>query len=157
MGLVDVGNQQTGLAADTSYAALGGTILVPVGGYLPVGYPVARNITALQGNYLSRYAGLAGFTGYAGGDDYVSLPLSGPQTGTTLTTGAAIFGGVYQGQATSNPWLNSPAGTLNASGASVEAIIAKSGLRLCFVGALNGGTAVKVGDFVTKGPTLGTT
>ena len=157
MGQVDVGNIQTGLNADTSYAALGGTILVPVGGYLPIGYPVARNITAAQGNYLSRYAALPGFASFAGGDDYVSLPLSGFQTGATITTGAAIFGGLYQGQPTSNPWLNSPAGTLSTTPAFVEAIVAKSGLRLALVGALNAGTAVKVGDFVSKGPTLGTT
>jgi hypothetical protein len=157
VGLSDVGNNQTGLNADTSYASLNGTILVPVGGYLPIGYPVARNVTAIQGNYLSKYASLPGFAAFAGGDDYVSLPLSGPQSGATLTTGAAISGGVYQGQPLSNPWLNSPAGTLNVSPLFAESIVAKSGLRLCFVGSLNGGTAVKVGDFVTKGPTLGTT
>jgi len=157
VGLIDVGNQQTGLNADTSFAALNGTILVPVGGYLPVGYPVARNIVALQGNYLSRWAAIPGLGGFAGGDDYVSLPLSGFQSGATITTGAAVIGGVYVGQPTSNPWLATPSNALNTSPAFVEAMIAKSGLRLAFVGSLNGGTAVKIGDFVTKGPTLGTT
>ena len=157
MGQVDVGNNQTGLNADTSFAALNGTILVPVGGYLPVGYPVARNITALQGNYLSKYASLPGLSQFAGGDDFVSLPLSGFQSGATLTTGAAVAGGVYVGQPVSNPWLATPANTLNTSPLFAESIIAKSGLRLCFVGALASGTAVKVGDFVSKGPTLGTT
>jgi hypothetical protein len=156
MGLIDVGNNQNGLNADTSFAALNGTILVPPGGYLPVGYPVTRQITALQGNYLSKYAAIPGLAGYAGGDDYVSLPLSGAQSGTTLTTGAAVAGGVYIGQPVANAWLNTPANTLNTSPQYVPSIIARSGLRLAFVGALNGGTAVKVGDFVTKGPTLGT-
>ena len=156
MGLADVGNQQTGLNADSSFVALNGQIQVPVGGYLPIGYPVARSITSLQGNYLSKWAALAGLGSYANGDVFVSLPLSGFQSGATLTTGAAVAGGVYLGQPVSNPWLNQPAGTLNTSLLLQQAMLARSGLRLCLVGAANGGTSVKVGDFVGKGPTLGT-
>jgi hypothetical protein len=156
VGLADVGNQQTGLNADSSFVALNGQIQVPVGGYLPIGYPVARSITSLQGNYLSKWAALAGLGSYANGDVFVSLPLSGFQSGATLTTGAAVAGGVYLGQPVSNPWLNQPAGTLNTSLLLQQAMLARSGLRLCLVGAANGGTSVKVGDFVGKGPTLGT-
>jgi hypothetical protein len=157
MGLQDVGNLQTGLNADSSYSALNGQVLVPVGGYLPIGYPVARSITTIQGNYLSRFAALPGFSAYANGDNYVSLPVSGFQTGATLTTGAAISGGVYVGQPVGNPWLSTPAGTLNTQPLQQQAILARSGYRLALVGVANGGTAVKVGDFVTKGATLGTT
>jgi hypothetical protein len=157
MGLTDVGNLQTGLNADSSYAALNGQVLVPVGGYLPIGYPVARNITSIQGNYLSRFAALPGFSSFANGDNFVSLPLSGFQTGATLTTGASISGGVYAGPPVGNPWLAQPAGTLNTQPLQQQAILARSGYRLALVGVANGGTAVKVGDFVTKGATLGTT
>lgn len=157
MGLQDVGNLQTGLNADSSYAALNGQILVPVGGYLPIGYPVARNITAIQGNYLSRFAALPGFSSYANGDAFVSLPLSGPQSGTTLTTGAAAYGGIYVGQPVGNPWLSQPAGILNTQPLQSQAILARTGLRLALVGVANGGTAIKVGDFVGKGPTANTT
>jgi hypothetical protein len=157
MGLQDVGNLQTGLNADTSFVALNGQIQVPVGGFLPIGYPLARNITSLQGNYLAKFAGLPGLSSYANGDVYVSLPLSGFQTGATLTTGAGIAGGVYVGGPVNNPWLNQPAGTLNTSVLLAPSYLARTGLRLCLVGAANGGTSVKVGDFVTKGATLGTT
>lgn len=156
MGLQDVGNLQTGLNADSSYAALNGQILVPVGGYLPIGYPLARLITAAQGGYLSRWAALPGFGQFANGDNFVSLPLSGFQSGATLTTGAAVYGGVYAGQPVVNPWLNSPAGTINTLPLQAQAILARTGLRLALVGNANGGTAVKVGDFVGKGPTAGT-
>lgn len=159
MGLADVGNQQNGLNADTSYSSLNGTVTVPPGGNLPVGYPLARSITAVQGNYLARFASSAGVpASYASGDTFVSLPLSGPQSGATLTTGAGSYsGGVYVGQPIQNPWTNSPAGTLNVSPFFALSMLARSGMRLALCGAANGGTAVKVGDFVGKGPTVGTT
>lgn len=157
MGLVDVGNNQNGLNADTSYAALNGTILVPAGGYLPIGYPLARNITSAQGNYIAKFASLPGFAAFAAGDSFVSLPLSGFQTGATLTTGASAYSGVYIGNPVSNPWLNVPAGTLNTTPLNSPGYLARTGLRLALAGSLASGTAVKIGDFVTKGPTLGTT
>ena len=153
MGLIDVGNQQNGLGADTSFAALNGTVLVPPGGYLPVGYPLGRNLLALQGNYLSRFAALPGFGIYANGDEYQSLPLCGVQG---ATTGSPVAGGVYFGQPFVNPWLNSPANTLNTTPLYQPCYVARTGLRLALVGCANGGTTVKVGDFVGKGPTLGT-
>jgi hypothetical protein len=156
MGLVDVGNQQTGLQADTSFTALNGTVNVPVGGFLPIGMPLARIITSGQGNYLSRFAAVTGLGAFASGDTFSSLPLSGAQSGTT-TTGAAAAGGVYIGQPQSNPWLSQPAGTLNTAIQSFPAMIARTGARLVLAGALNGGTAIKLGDFLFKGPTLGTT
>lgn len=156
MGDLDVGNQQDGLSADTSYGALHAQIQIPVGGYLPVGYPVARNITSIQGNYLAKYASTPGFAAYANGDTFVSLPLSGFQSGATLTTGAAVAGGVAT-VSQNNPWLSQPSGTLNTIPVLYPTMIARTGARLCLVGAANGGTSVKVGDFVTKGATLGTT
>ena len=123
MGQVDVGNNQTGLNADTSFAALNGTILVPVGGYLPVGYPVARNITALQGNYLSKYASLPGLSQFAGGDDFVSLPLSGFQSGATLTTGAAVAIGLPVTTA------KVTAGALAAAGTVLSGFLVKTFLK----------------------------
>jgi hypothetical protein len=155
MGLSDVGNNQNGLGADSSYMALNGQVQIPVGGFLPAGYPVARSITSAQGNYLSRWAALPGFNQYANGDVFVSLPLSGFQSGTTLTTGAAVTGGVVV-TPQNNPWLSQPSGTLNTSPLLFPTTIARTGLRLALVGVANGGTAVKVGDFVGKGPTLGT-
>jgi len=154
MGLIDVGNQQTGLNADTSYAALNATIAVPPGGYLPIGMPFSRNLLAAQGNYLSKYAALAGFGAYANGDEYVQLPQSGA-VGAANT--ASYVCGAYIGQPQVNPWLNSPAGTLNTSPVYAPGYVARSGLRPMLVGLTNAGTTVKVGDFVAKGATIGTT
>ena len=126
MGLVDVGNQQTGLNADTSYAALNATIQVPPGGYLPVGMPFTRNLLAGQGNYLSKYAALAGMSQYANGDQFVSLVQSGA---VLATTGASNSVGAYIGQPQVNPWLNTPAGTLNTAQAYLPGYLARSGVR----------------------------
>jgi hypothetical protein len=154
MPIIDVGNNQTGLNADTSYQGLNGTILVPFGGTLPVGMPLARNLLAYAGSYLSQYAAVPGLAGFANGDSFVRLDVSGVQA---ASTGAASYsGGIYTGQPQQNPWLTS-AGTLNATPLNVEAIVARTGLRPALCYSLNGGTAVKVGDFVGKGPTAGTT
>jgi hypothetical protein len=116
--------------------------------------PVTRNLLAAQGSYLSKYASLLGFGQFANGDSYVSLTNSGA---VLATTGAAFTVGAYIGQPVSNPWLNQPAGTLNTSQAFVPSYIARSGLRPVLCGAPAGGTSVKVGDFVAKGATIGTT
>ena len=154
MGLVDVGNQQTGLNADTSYAALNATIQVPPGGYLPVGMPFTRNLLAGQGNYLSKYAALAGMSQYANGDAFVQLVQGGA---VLATTGASNVVGAYIGQPQVNPWLNTPAGTLNTAQAYLPGYLARSGVRPMLAGMIHSGTTVKVGDFLTKGPTIGTT
>jgi hypothetical protein len=154
VGLIDVGNNQTGLNADTSYSALNATIQVPPGGYLPVGMPLTRNLLSAQGNYLSKYATLAGFANLANGDEFVSLTQSGA---ILATTGASAANGVYIGQPQVNPWLNGPAGTLNTTQSFVEGYLARTGLRPALAGVANGGTTVKVGDFLTRGPTVGTT
>lgn len=140
MGLIDVGNQQTGLNADTSFAALNGTVIVPPGGWLPIGYPLARNLLALQGGLLNKWASIAGLGAFANGDDQVTI----------TNAGSGIAGGVYIGQPQQNPWLNQPAGTLNTAPLNAEGHIARTGSRPVLVGALNGGTSVKVGDFVQK-------
>jgi len=152
--ILDIGNLQVGDAADTSALALNGSILIPPGGILPTGYPVARNLLAAQGNYLGQFAGIPGLGSFQNGDQQTSLPLSGVQA---ATTGAAGVGGVYAGQPVTNPWLNTPANTLNVTPLDAPAVIARTGLKLAFVGAQSSGTAVKVGDFVGKGATLGTT
>jgi hypothetical protein len=154
MGLIDVGNLQNGLNADTSYAALNATILIPPGGYLPTGMPLSRNILASVGNYLAKWAALPGFGSYANGDTYESLPIQGV---LAATTGASVAGGVYTGPPISNPWLNTPANTTNVTPKYAPGYLARTGARLAVVGVPNGGTTVKVGDFVGKGPTLGTT
>jgi hypothetical protein len=154
MGLADVGNQQTGLNADTSFVALNGTVAVPPGGYLPVGMPVTRNLLLAQGSYLSKFAALPGLSAFANGDEFVQLPASGA---VLATTGASWTTGVYLGQPQVNPWLNTPAGTLNTAQAFVQAILARTGLRPVLAGVANGGTTVKVGDFLAKGATIGTT
>ena len=154
MGLIDVGNIQTGLNADTSYAALNATIQVPPGGVLPIGMPLTRNLLSGQGNYLSKYASLNGFSAYASGDAFVQLPASGA---VLATTGASYVCGAYIGTPQQNPWLNNPAGTLNTSQAYFPGYVARTGLRPMLVGVGNGGTTVKVGDFVAKGATIGTT
>ena len=64
MGDIDVGNQQNGLNADTSYGALHGTVLVPPGGVLPQGLPLTRNILAGQGGFLSIFATIASFVAF---------------------------------------------------------------------------------------------
>jgi hypothetical protein len=153
MGLADVGNNQNGLNADTSYVALNGTVTVPPGGYLPVGYPLARNLLSLGGSYLSKLASLTGFQNFAGGDAFVSLPLSGTTGGTVGSTGQSI--GVYVGQPVSNPWLNPAAQTLNTSQLLQPGLIGRTGLRPVLVGLTNGGTTVKVGDFIARGATIG--
>lgn len=154
MGLIDVGNQQNGLNADTSFAALNGTVVVPPGGYLPIGMPLTRNLLAAQGNYLSRFAALPGLGSFANGDTFVSLTNSGA---VLATTGASWAVGAYIGQPIANPWLNAPAGTLNTATMLAPSYLARSGLRPVLAGVLNGGTTVKVGDFVAKGATIGTT
>jgi hypothetical protein len=154
MGLVDVGNQQNGLNADTSYAALNGTIAVPPGGYLPVGMPFTRNLLVAQGNYLSRFAALPGLGAFANGDEYTQFVQGGA---VLATTGASNVVGAYIGQPTSNPWLNGPAGTLNTSILQAPSYLARSGLRPVLVCVPASGTNVKVGDFVVKGVTIGTT
>jgi hypothetical protein len=154
MGLVDVGNQQNGLNADTSYAALNGTIAVPPGGYLPVGMPFTRNLLTGQGNYLSRFAALPGLGAFANGDEYTQFVQGGA---VLATTGASNVVGAYIGQPTFNPWLNGPAGTLNTAILQVPSYLARTGLRPVLVSVPAGGTTVKVGDFLTKGPTIGTT
>jgi hypothetical protein len=154
MGLVDVGNQQTGLNADTSYAALNATISVPPGGYLPIGMPFSRNLLAAQGNYLSKYAALAGFSNYANGDQFVQLPAAGAVLGATASSNVV---GAYIGQPQANPWLNQPAGTLNTSPLLAPGYLARSGLRPMLCGMIHSGTTVKVGDFVLKGASVGTT
>lgn len=154
MGLADVGNQQNGLNADTSYLALNGTVLIPPGGYLPVGMPLTRNLLAGQGNYLSRFAGLPSFSQFANGDEFVSLTQSGA---VLASTGASYTVSTYVGQPVVNPWLNSPSGTLNTSSAFQLSMLGRTGLRPILCGVANGGTTVKVGDFVAKGATIGTT
>lgn len=154
MGLVDVGNQQNGLNADTSYAALNGTVSVPPGGYLPVGMPLTRNLLVGQGNYLSRFAALPGLGAFANGDQFVSLTNSGA---VLATTGASNVVGAYIGQPTSNPWLNGPAGTLNTSTLLAPSYLARTGVRPVLAGMIHSGTTVKVGDFLVKGATIGTT
>ena len=154
MGLVDIGNQQNGLNADTSYAALNGTVSVPPGGYLPIGMPLTRNLLAAQGSYLSRFAALPGQSSLANGDAFVQLPLSGA---VGASTGASSTVGVYIGQPTFNPWLNSPAGTLNTATLLAPSILARTGVRPVLAGMIHSGTTVKVGDFLVKGATIGTT
>jgi hypothetical protein len=152
MGLVDIGNNQNGLNADTSYVAPNATILVPPGGTLPIGLPVTRNLLAGQGNYLAKYAALQGFGAYANGDSFVTLPLGGAVGGATSSWSV----GVYQGQPIANPWLNPAAQTLNTTSLQQPGFIARSGVRLALCGLTNGGTTVKVGDIVAKGATVGT-
>jgi len=154
MGLIDVGNQQNGLNADTSYAALNATIAVPPGGVLPIGMPLTRNLLAGQGNYLSKYAALAGFGNFANGDNFVSPTSSGA---VLATTGASACNGVYIGQPTANPWLNTPAGTLNTATLQAPGYLARTGVRPVLAGMIHSGTTVKVGDFLVRGPTVGTT
>ncbi len=154
MGLIDVGNLQSGLNADTSYAALNASVLVPPGGYLPVGMPFARNLLAAQGGYLSKFASLPAFGSFANGDEFVPLNQSGA---VLASTGASWATGVYIGQPQVNPWLNYPAGTINTAPITPPSYLARSGLRPVLVGVANGGTTVKVGDFIAKGATIGTT
>jgi hypothetical protein len=155
MGDIDVGNQQTGLNADTSYGAMHGTIAIPPGGTLPVGMPLTRNLLATQGNYLSKFAALPGFSSYANGDQYVPLTASGA---VGATTGASFITGAYIGQPQQNPWLNSPAGTLNTTNLITPIEVARTGLRPVLAACYgSGGTTVKVGDFLAKGATIGTT
>jgi hypothetical protein len=153
MGLLDVGNIQTGLNADTSFAGYNATVQVPPGGFLPIGMPLTRNLLNSQGNYLAKYASLSGFGAYASGDAFVQLPQSGA---VAATTGASWVAGAYIGQPQSNPWLNSPAGTLNVANAYFPGYVARTGLRPMLVGMIHSGTTVKVGDFVAKGATIGT-
>ncbi len=155
MGLADVGNLQSGLNADTSYVALNASILVPPGGYLPIGMPVTRSLLAAQGNYLGyKYAGLQPFSYLANGDEFVSLPQSGA---VLATTGASWTIGTYIGQPQVNPWLNYPAGTLNTTPVTPPGYVGRTGVRPVLAGVANGGTTVKVGDFLVKGATIGTT
>lgn len=154
MPIQDIGNLQDGLNADCSGLTLNGQVTVPPGGILPIGYPVARNLLALQSGYLSQFASVPGLGGFANGDQQVSIAQSGVQG---ATTGSGNAGGVWVGPPTANPWLTYPAQTLNTSPFNASGLIARMGLVKCFVGAANGGTSVKVGDYVGKGPTLGTT
>jgi hypothetical protein len=153
MGDIDVGNQQNGLNADTSYGALHGTVLVPPGGVLPQGLPLTRNILAGQGGFLSRYAAIPGLGAFANGDQFQMINAQGTQASST---GGSWTVGVNQGQPTQNPWLNSPAGTLNTANLLAPTMLARTGARLVLCSSINGGTAVKVGDFVVKGATVGT-
>jgi hypothetical protein len=154
MGLIDVGNNQNGLNADTSYVALNATVNVPPGGSLPIGLPLSRNLLTYGGNYLSKIASVSGFSAYAFGDSFTTLPLSGA---VASTTGASSTVGVYTGQPVSNPWLNPAAQTLNTSPLLSPATLARTGLRPVLCGLTNGGTTVKVGDFVRSTATVGTT
>jgi len=154
VGLTDVGNNQNGLNADTSYMALNATIQIPPGGYLPVGLPLTRNLVSAQGNYLSKYATVNGFSNLANGDEFVTLPIGGA---VGATAGASFACGAYIGQPQINPWLNGPAGTLNTASSFVAGYVARTGLRPMLVGLTNAGVTVKVGDFVAKAATAGTT
>lgn len=142
---IDIGNIQTGLNADTSFVANNGELVVPPGGILPIGFPVARNLLAVQSGYLSQFAAVPGLGSFANGDSEVTL----------TNTGAGWCNGVYVGQPVTNPWLNQPANTLNTSVLNAEVLLARTGARVVLVGALNGGTSVKIGDNVGKSAVTG--
>lgn len=142
---LDIGNLQSGLSADTSFIANNGTIVVPPGGILPVGFPVSRSLLAIQSGYLSNFAAATGLGGLASGDDEV----------VNTSPAAGWSNGVYAGQPVTNPWLNAPANTLNVSPVYQPSVLARTGARLALVGAVNGGTAVKIGDNVGKSAVTG--
>jgi hypothetical protein len=144
--IADIGNNQNGLAADASALTLNGTVQVPPGGVLPTaGYPLARNLLAQQGGYLSAFASVPGLGSYASGDAYVSL----------TNPAAGWAGGIASGPGVKNKWLVDGNTTLNTQTKAAPIVVARKGLLLALVGAANGGTAVAVGNTVGKSAVSG--
>jgi hypothetical protein len=142
----DIGNNQSGLAADTSGLTLNGVIQVPPGGILPsAGFPVSRNLVAQQGGYLSQFASIPGLGSYASGDQFV--PNNSPLAG--------YASGIVVGPPAKNGFLIDGGTLLNTANKAAEVIIARKGLTLALVGAANGGTAIAVGSTVGKSAVSG--